>query len=193
MFNDPQALQQFRQQMLRYAMLHLSDQALAEDAVQEALAGALKNQEKFRGQAAFKTWMFAILKNKIVDILRDRRRHTGSPLEMDEDNNAADMSELFSNRGHWSADTRPLDWDGPEKAMEQSQFWHIMQLCLDHLPAAQARVFMMREFMDMTTEEICHDAAVSLSNLHVLLHRARLRLRECLEDRWFAGKKHPAV
>lgn len=186
MFDDPQAFAQFRQQMLRYASLHLSDHALAEDAVQEALVGALKNRDKFRGQAAFKTWVFAILKNKIVDLLRDRRKHNGSPLAQDEQNNSADLSELFPNHGHWDDATRPLDWNSPDKTMEQNQFWQILELCLEQLPAAQARVFMMREFMNMSTEEICHDAAVSLSNLHVLLYRARLRLRECLEDRWFA-------
>ena len=186
MFDDQQAFAQFRQQMLRYASLHLSDDALAEDAVQEALVGALKNRDKFRGQAAFKTWVFAILKNKIVDLLRDRRKHTGSPLEMDGQNNSADLGELFPNHGHWDDATRPQDWNSPEKAAEQNQFWLVLELCLEQLPAAQARVFMMREFMNMSTEEICHDAAVSLSNLHVLLYRARLRLRECLEDRWFA-------
>lgn len=176
---------QLRQQMQKFAVLQLNDQHSAEDAVQEALAGAVKNVDAFRGQSALKTWVFAILKNKIADVLRQkqRQREAGQLLASSEE--LEDFSELFNDSGRWNVDDRPRDWGRPEEAFEQDEFWHVFDICLNKLPANQGRVFMAREFIGLSTEEICTENQLSVSNLHVLLHRARLRLRECLEHSWF--------
>ncbi len=79
----------------------------------------------------------------------------------------------------------PQTWGNPEGAVHNQQFWRVFEACLDHLPGQQARLFMMREFVEMETPEICRTLDITVSNLNVSLHRARLRLRECLEDRWF--------
>ncbi len=182
---DPGFLQQIREQMLRFATLQLSDASLAEDVVQEALMGALKNAGSFAGQAALKTWMFAILKNKIADSLRRRQRLADTSLPLPEEAQQDDLEGLFDHKGHWQKGRRPSAWEDPEGATRDGQFWRTFEACLDNLPGDQARVFMMREFVDMDSHEICRVAEITLSNLNVMLHRARLRLRGCLEANWF--------
>lgn len=171
--------------MTRFAVLQLSDTHLAEDAVQEALIGALKNAGSFSGKAALKTWVFAILKNKIADLLRKHQKLVtqGSFLRGDDDDEA--LSGLFDQKGFWRVEERPASWDSPQDAFDQKEFWQVFQICLDNLPGSQARVFMMREFVELDSNEICASVGITTSNLNVLLHRARLRLRECLENRWF--------
>jgi RNA polymerase sigma-70 factor (ECF subfamily) len=183
---NTQYLNDLRAQMLKFATLQLADPGLAEDAVQEALIGALRNVDSFTGGSAFKTWVFAILKNKIIDLLR-KQRHTVSAgnLQEDEDSTDETLSTLFNARGHWHLDERPEHWGDPEKSLQDGHFWRIFEACLEHLPPRQAKVFMQREFIGLDTEEICQASELSISNLHVLLHRARLRLRRCLEDNWF--------
>ncbi len=182
---DPAYLSRLRQQMLRFAVLQLSDHAAAEDAVQEALAGALKNVQSFAGASAFKTWVFAILKHKITDHFRRQKRLVTESSLTRGDEESDEVGELFNDKGFWHAEDRPNAWRDPDAALEDRHFWRVFEACLEHLPAKQARVFMMREFIGLTTDEICEAVSLTVSNLHVLLHRARLRLRACLEHHWF--------
>jgi RNA polymerase sigma-70 factor (ECF subfamily) len=190
---DPVFLEDLRRQMLKFATLQLNDPDLAEDAVQEALIGALKNTASFRGAAALKTWVFAILKNKIADTLRQRQRlvYAGSLLKSGDDEDEEAGPSLFDTRGFWQPHERPLDWGDPEASFHQSDFWRVFNTCLDGLPPRQARVLMMREFIELESAEICATVGMTTSNLHVTLHRARLRLRDCLENHWFSGEAHP--
>lgn len=180
------ALAALRPQLLRFARLQLRAEAQAEDAVQEALLAALAGAERFAGAAAAKTWVFAILRNKIVDELRRRLREGNvaelSPVEEESE----DFDELFDRHGHWAA--APAAWEDPEKSLENSQFWTVFEACLDGVPAKPGRVFMMREILGLATDEICKELGISSSNCWVLLHRARLGLRECLSRRWFGEK-----
>ncbi|MBI3285610.1 MAG: RNA polymerase factor sigma-70 [Burkholderiales bacterium] len=182
---DTEFLGGLRLQMLKFARMQLSDQHLAEDAVQEAFIGALKSAGSFGGRAALKTWVFAILKNKIADTLRQKHRLAEVSSVLHDREEDEDFSELFDKKGFWQADQRPAAWPDPEQAMRENQFWRVFETCLDKLPGNQARVFMMREFIELDTDEICASVGISVSNLNVMLHRARLRLRECLETRWF--------
>ncbi|HVN43460.1 MAG TPA: sigma-70 family RNA polymerase sigma factor, partial [Steroidobacteraceae bacterium] len=168
---DPRTIRELREQMLRFATLQLGDPAAAEDAVQEAFVGALKNSAAFRGAAALRTWVFAILKNKIADALRYRRRTVteGSLADGEsEDDSEEAAPSVFDSRGHWLADTAPADWgDDPEAALHQADFWRVFNACLDHLPPRQARVLMMREFIEFDAEEICRSVGITAANLHV--------------------------
>lgn len=181
-------LMALRGDLLRFARLQLRDAASAEDAVQETLIAALAGAPKFESRASLKTWVFAILRNKIVDLIRLRSREiAASALADDEDGDDALSAELFDRRGHWQKEARPGRWDDPEASFEQQQFWAVFEACLDHLPEKTARVFMMREVLGLDTEEICKETAISASNCWVVLHRARMALRVCLEQKWFAG------
>ena len=186
---DKVYLEDLRRQMVKFATLQLRDQALAEDAVQEALIGAMKNAASFKGHAALKTWVFAILKNKIADTLRQRSRLVEASRLLGSDQDEDDLNELFDRKGFWQADERPQTWACPEAAIQDKQFWRVFEACLDNLPGQQARIFMMREFIELESHEVCAAAGMTVSNLNVTLYRARLRLRECLENRWFQGER----
>jgi RNA polymerase sigma-70 factor (ECF subfamily) len=164
------------QEMLRFAQLQLRDPHLAEDVTQDAITAAL-NSGDYAGRAQLKTWVFAILRNKIIDIIRDRSRHPTISLEQDED----DLDQPFKANGHWKKDQRPSDWHNPEASLANDQFWVIFEACLNDLPENPARVFMMREHLGLEVREICAELAISESNCWVLMHRARMRLRKCLE------------
>ncbi|MDE3012353.1 MAG: sigma-70 family RNA polymerase sigma factor [Pseudomonadota bacterium] len=182
--------------MLRFASLQLPDPGLAEDAVQEALSGALRNTRDFKGHSELTTWVFAILRNKIADTWRQRRRlvyASSLASELDAEGAAPALAEdgagpeaFFGSSGSWYADERPATWGNPQDALRESQFWNVLEGCLEGLPENQARAFMMREFLELDTAEICSNLGITPGNLNVILHRARLRLRKCLEHRWFA-------
>ncbi|OGT91836.1 MAG: RNA polymerase subunit sigma [Gammaproteobacteria bacterium RIFOXYA12_FULL_61_12] len=176
-------LEEIRPGMLRFALLQLRDRATAEDAVQEALVAALAAAGRFEPRARLRTWVFAILKRKIVDILR---QHYREPLAAEP--SADPFEPLFDEGGHWRPEDRPAAWGDPLQALENAQFWRIFDACLDHLPENRARVFMMREFLGLETEEICQSLGMSQSNCWVLLHRARMGLRLCLESHWYQNE-----
>ena len=182
---DPVFLDELRSQMLKFATLQMGDAHAAEDAVQEALMGALKNANSFGGRAALKTWVFAILKNKIADALRQKQRLVNASSLLGPEDEDEILPTLFDRVGHWNSEEAPTGWGNPEAAFREGQFWVVFEACLSGLPAQQARVFMMREFVELDTDEICATVGISVSNLHVLLHRARLRLRDCLETNWY--------
>jgi RNA polymerase sigma-70 factor (ECF subfamily) len=183
--SDTAFLNDLRRQMVKFATLQLSNSHTAEDAVQEALIGALKNSKSFAGRAALKTWVFAILRNKIADVLRQKQRMVDASSLLREDEESEDFSELFDQKGFWQADEKPANWGNPQSALHQNQFWKVFEACLEGLPGNQARVFMMKEFVELDAAEICTAVGITTTNLNVMLHRSRLRLRECLENTWF--------
>jgi RNA polymerase sigma-70 factor (ECF subfamily) len=187
-WDDP-AIAQIRRDMLRFAQLQLRDSGAAEDMVQEALIAAMNGASKFAGRAALKTWMFAILRNKIIDFNRKSSREiAGADLVDATGDDASDFDALFTERGHWNPEDRPATWPDPDTALSQKEFWAVFDACINNLPDKVARVYMMREFLDLDTGEICRQLEITTNNCWVILHRARIGLRECLEDRWFQGE-----
>ena len=191
--NDAEYLAVLRRQMHKFAVLQLADTESAEDAVQEALMSALKNQASFKSRASLKTWVFAILKNKIADILRQNKRFVFTD-RLSEEIKGVDgdgYPDVFNKQGSWQSEERPSRWENPQDSLQQTQFWKIFEICLEGLPGKQARVFMMKEFVELDPMEICSAVGISSSNLNVMLYRARLRLRACLEHHWFKeGRAH---
>jgi RNA polymerase sigma-70 factor (ECF subfamily) len=186
-WDDP-AMVGLRRDMLRFAQMQLRDAGAAEDMVQEALLAAMKHAGGFAGRATLKTWLFAILRNKIVDhIRRSAREIAGSDLIEPDDEDDFDFDRLFRQGEHWRRDARPATWSDPDAALTQKQFWAVFDACVNHLPEKVARVYMMREFLDLDTAEICKELGITTNNCWVILHRARTGLRECLEDNWFQG------
>lgn len=175
-------LEGLRAYLLRFATLQLRDPALAEDVVQETLLAVLDARSGFSGKSAYRTWVVGILKNKIVDEIRKRSREQTTTAS-EETLESEMMEELFEADGHWRQ--FPSDWGDPEKSLEDKEFWEVFERCLESLPARTARVFMMREIMGASGDETCKELAITQTNLWVMLHRARLSLRGCLEARWF--------
>jgi len=174
-------LEALRPYLLRYASLQLRDTTAAEDAVQEALVAALAGEASFAGRANLRTWLTGILKHKIVDAIRRQAREPVVSAEAAEE--VGDIDELFSERGHWNE--RPAAWGNPDGALEQSQFFRALEMCLERLPERTARVFMMREHLGAETGEICKELGITPTHCWVMLYRARMTLRECLQQTWF--------
>jgi RNA polymerase sigma-70 factor (ECF subfamily) len=176
-----QQVEALRPQLLRYARSQLRNDAWAEDAVSDTVLAALEKPQGFAGESALKTWLVGILKHKLVDQLR---RHAREATVLDRDDGEDLDALLFDDSGHWR--DAPADWSAqPEALCRQTQFLAVLDACVEKLPAAQGRVFMMREWLELETDEICKELAITTTNLWVLLHRARLRLRDCLQQRWF--------
>jgi RNA polymerase sigma-70 factor (ECF subfamily) len=177
--------------LLRVARLQLRDEALAEDVVQDTLLAALAGSG-FSGKSSLRTWLTGILKHKIVDAIRKKRREptTASAFgDIESEMDIEDLDAMFDERGGWNA--KPADWGDPEAALDRRQFLDMMEICLERLPPNTARVFMMREVMELDTDEICKELAINANNLWVILYRARMALRQCLEKNWFAGNGRP--
>jgi RNA polymerase sigma-70 factor (ECF subfamily) len=180
----PDDVQQFRGYLMRYATLQLRDQTAAEDVVQETLLAALEARSRFSGRSSVKTWLTGILKHKIIDQLRRRSREQSLIQNEDDERSEAEVVDaLFKADGHW--ENFPANWADPEHAFESQRFWEAFEMCARLMPEKTARVFMMREVMDLSTEEICRELGITTTNCWVMLHRARLSLRVCLETKWF--------
>ena len=189
---DDTTLVDIRRDMIKFAHLQLRDATLAEDVVQEALAAALSGAREFAGRSALKTWVFAILRHKIVDQIRLQSRTTNiSSLSQEEESLDQTFETLFKSNAHWSPEARPTDWGNPEESLRQQRFWDVFDACLKHLPENTARVFMMREFLEFETGEVCQALSITTSNCNVILHRARNGLRRCLEKNWFTAGEQP--
>src|SRR5690242_11642553 len=176
-----------RRYLLRVAQLQLRDPDLAEDVVQETLLAALAAQSGFTGKSSLKTWLTGILKHKIVDAIRQKQRRPIIEASFDDETDLDDFDPLFKDNGGWVAP--PADWGDPENALTRTQFFDVMEICLEKLPPNTARVFVMREVMELESNEICKELTITANNLWVILYRARMALRECLEQNWFAGQR----
>jgi len=179
-------LEVMRPLLVRFAQLQLRNQALAEDAVQDALIAVLEKPERFAGQSSLRTYVTGILKFKIIDCLRASGRERQIDTADDQSEDDA-IDALFLADGHTRE--QPLAWGRPDHTLEQKDFFRVLEICLEKLPAKTARIFMMREWLELETEEICKELAITSSNAWVLLYRARMRLRECLDLNWFGNRQ----
>ena len=178
-----QQLETMRPVLLRFAFLQLRNKEQAEDAVQEALLAILEKPDQFTGASSLRTYVIGILKFKIIDTLRVSARTCQIETQPDQSEDDV-IDHLFSANGHTVSP--PSSWGNPDATLDQQDFFRVMEVCLEKLPPQNARVFMMREWLDLETDEISQELNLSSANLWVILYRARLRLRECLDINWFA-------
>jgi RNA polymerase sigma-70 factor, ECF subfamily len=170
--------------LYRFALLRLRDPKLAEDAVQETLLAALQSQNRFLGQSSERSWLIGILKHKVIDYFRKISRE--SPIE-DVAQFEEEMEGAFDENGHWKRDeSGPAEWSAdPGILLERKTFWIALDRCLSKLPSRMAHVFSLREIDGISGDEVCDMLKISASNLWVLMHRARMQLRKCLEIHFF--------
>jgi len=184
---DPKEYEALRVQLVKFARIQLRQDAAVEDVVQETLIALLEHPERFAGQSSLKTYAIGILKHKIVDVLRRGKREVALH-DSDDDAPATDMAAfdaLFDETGHFRE--RPSQWGDPDSAFQQKQFFEVLEVCVERLPAKVAQIFMMREWLELETDEICQELGVTTTNAWVMLYRARMRLRECLQLHWFGA------
>lgn len=169
-----------------FAQLRLVDRTTAEDVVQETFLSALNSMKNFRGHSSERTWLTSILKHKILDHFRKKQREkTPHDLGVPQDN----VQQFFDEKGHWKEG--PSKWDtNPKKLLEQKEFLRILHTCLEGLSSRVAKTFVLREIEGLNTDEICKVLNISATNCWVILHRARMLLRRCLELNWFDADPH---
>jgi len=174
------------QPLLRFAHAQLRNDSMAEDVVSETFLAILEKPDDFAGRSTLRTYATGILKFKIIDVLRRRGREVHiEPLDEQSMDDALDA--LFQADGHWQQAPQP--WQDPDQALEQSQFFEQLQTCINRLPPKIGRVFMMREWLEQDTEEICAELGITANNCGVMLYRARMQLRECLDRNWFGLRR----
>jgi len=179
-------LAQLHPPLLRFAMMQVRNQGIAEDLVSETMLAILEKPDRFEGRSSLRTYATGILKFKIIDVIRKRGREVHiEPLDEQSMDDAIDA--LFAQDGHWHEP--PPAWQQPEKSLEQRQFFETLQTCVDRLPAKVGRVFMMRECLDKEVGDICAELGITAGNCGVMLYRARMQLRDCLDRNWFAGQR----
>ncbi|MGH9929354.1 MAG: sigma-70 family RNA polymerase sigma factor [Pyrinomonadaceae bacterium] len=180
-------IEQHGDYLFRYAIFRLRDAAAAEDAVQETLLAALQSNNRFAGRSSERTWLIGILKHKIIDLYRRIRSNHEVGYEGDATNREFDAFEKTGEwAGHWRTELAPSNWQLDASAtLERKEFWETLDRCLAELPRRTAMAFVLREVDGLSSEEICALLNLSRNNLWVMLHRARLKLRNSLEAEWF--------
>lgn len=181
-------LVEHRVYLLRFARLQLRNDEWAEDAVSETLLAALSKPLSFGNRSQLKTWLVGILKHKVIDLIRSNARMVAVPdARGDEEGDELDRLS-FQADGHFTEP--PNDWGNPDQTLQQVQFFQVLDACMERLPPALGRLFLMREWLELSSQEVCKELSLTPTNLYVQLHRARLRLQECLNIHWF-GKTAP--
>lgn len=169
--------------LYRFALARLRDTHQAEDVVQETFIAAIKSTS-FAKQSSPRTWLTGILKHKIIDLMRKGAREIAASDMMS--NEDANMDEFFDAKGKWTE--YPMEWDMPDNALEQKQFLGVLQTCMDKLPKKLATLFMMRDVQETDNNEICKELNISTTNAWVMLYRARMGIRKCLEINWIGDR-----
>ena len=176
-------VEEYSDALYNYAMARVMSEEYARDLVQETFLSALRTYENFRGESSEKTWLIAILKRKIVDYYRKQSRARVQSI----DGGSADyFAEDGDRQGEWLLEKAPKSWtDDLGQLMDNEEFMHVFSHCLSKLPEKWAACFAMKNLEDYDAAEICKELDITPSNYWVILHRARLRLRECIEKSWF--------
>jgi RNA polymerase sigma-70 factor (TIGR02943 family) len=166
--------------LYRYALPRVNDGETAKDLVQETFLAAWRNYDNFKGEISEKNWLFTILKNKIIDHFRKASTRLTDSLP-----GVADEDAYFDNAQHWTMAAAPQDWNlDADAPIERKEFYEVLQMCKGKLKEIQNTVFTMKYLEGLESEEICKELNITASNYWVLIHRAKLQLRECLEKNW---------
>lgn len=171
-----------------YAFMRVNDEDEARDLVQDTFLSALKAQSTYKGEANEKTWLVSILKRKVIDLYRKRDVRKSESFEESEQYKVA-YGHYFEDGGmrpgHWNGKNNPQEWGtAASDSLEKGEFSKILMACLGKLPEAWSSVFTLKHMEEESSEEICKELDISPSNYWVILHRAKLQMRECLEKNW---------
>lgn len=180
-------IQRYGDALYAFAMMRLRKPEVAEDLVQDTFVSAYKAKDSFLANASEKTWLISILKRKIIDYFR--KKSTQNELNIFDKDAKDDLMNHFFDKetsGSWTEAGAPQQWGRDfETAVESKEFQEILQNCLGKLPQKSAAAFTLKNFEDLSSEEICKELDITPSNYWVLMHRAKLQLRECLQKNWF--------
>ncbi|OIR07627.1 RNA polymerase sigma factor SigX [mine drainage metagenome] len=178
-FNPEQWVQKYSDALYAYTVVRVNDSGLAEDLVQETFLSAWKSRASYKGEASEKNWLYTICKNKIIDHYRKNANNIVRPAELNTSDN------YFNEEDHWTKEAAPSDWGiDYNQPIETKEFYSILEFCKNKLQELQQSVFVMKFMEGLESDEICKVLNITASNYWVLVHRAKLQLRSCLEKNW---------
>lgn len=191
--SDPERwVEEYGDDLFKFALSRSRDPARAEDLVQEAFLAALKGAQRFQGRSAEKSWLVGILKNKICDHFRKASRETTfTDLEFYSEEESDRFIPDGPFRDAWIHESGPQEWSSPGASLDREAFWRTYRECASKLPRNISTVFNLREVDGVESKQICALLNITENNLWVMLHRARMALRRCLETNWFKTRKVP--
>jgi RNA polymerase sigma-70 factor (ECF subfamily) len=177
-----QWIEQYADTLFKFAVSRVGDSETAKDLVQETFLSALKNADSFRKEISEKNWLFTILKNKIIDHYRSSAKSLVSSL----DEYLEKANDYFDEEGNWQPSAMPKQWGiDYSQNIETKEFYEILEKCKKKLNELQNMVFTLKYLDEKNSNEICKELNISSSNYWVLIHRAKLQMRQCLEKNWF--------
>lgn len=181
-------IERYTASMIRVALMYVRTRAVAEEVVQDTWIGVLGSLPRFEGRSSLRTWIFRILANQART--RARREARSVPFSSlagpGEDGPTVDPDRFLGADhpafpGHWASP--PRSWDGmPEQELLAGETRERVQNAIDMLPASQRAVISLRDVEGWSSPEVCDLLDISEGNQRVLLHRARAKVREALEE-----------
>ncbi len=166
-------------ELFNWAYFKVSDTDLAKDLVQDTFLAAAEKFESFKSESSPKTWLFSILNHKIIDYYRKK---VHQPLSIEKSN----FLNFFDTDGGWSSDKKPGSWpNDDEHLLDDTGFQEVLKKCLDALPDKWSTCVKLKYLMDKNGEEICQELDIAPTNMWQIIHRAKLQLRDCVENNWF--------
>jgi RNA polymerase sigma-70 factor (TIGR02943 family) len=171
--------------LYNYAYYRVNKEELAQDLVQDTFLSGLKAQDTYKGQASEKTWLVSILKNKIIDHYKKASTRNESPLKLETyDTPSLDYFFNREKNGHWQSETKPKDWGGNDTTYDSKEFYRVLEDCMEKLPEKWKGIFTMSLLEEADSKLVCKEFNLTSSNFWVIIHRAKLNLRGCLEKNW---------
>jgi len=168
--------------LYRYCLARVNNPETAEELVQETFFAGIKDKNKFQGKSTESTWLIGILKHKIIDHYRSSKKNINSYSSLNED--VEEQDRVFNKVSHLNKSLH--NWpETPETMVENKEFLAQLNECVSKLPERPRQVYILKELDKLTSKEICKHLNITPTNLWVLLHRAREKLRRCLEINWF--------
>ncbi len=178
-FDPEQWVAKYSDALYSYTLMRVNDSGIAEDIVQDTFLSAWRNRLNYKGEASEKNWLYTICKHKIIDHYRKKGRNIITYAETNNTDNFFDEAE------HWTQADKPKEWGMDyEQPVEKKEFYGILEMCKTKMQQMQRSVFVMKYLDDLDAEEICKVLGITPSNYWVLIHRAKLSLRNCLEKNW---------
>ncbi|MBN2347765.1 MAG: sigma-70 family RNA polymerase sigma factor [Bacteroidales bacterium] len=178
-------VEKYSDYLYNYAITRIYDKETAHDLVQDTFLAGLAAMKEFKGESSEKTWLISILKRKIIDYYRKASRKREKNIIDHDAHYKLPFVDEGKNKGHWLTDRAPQNWsESVIGKMENEELQKIIDLCVSLLPKKWAAIFTLKIMEEISSEKICKELDISSSNFWVILHRARLKLRECIEDKW---------
>ncbi len=176
-----QWIEQYTADLYSWARYKVSDSELAKDLVQDTFLAATEKYEGFKSGSSPKTWLISILNHKIIDYYRKKvKQPVSKEIET--------FARFSENSGDWLENRKPQNWqidNKEEHLLDDRDFQQVLKKCLDALPDKWGACVKLKYLSGKNGEEICNEIGITPSNFWQIVHRAKMQLRDCVEENWF--------